>query len=110
MRVWIGVTPDLRTQRTDEPEADRRWERIIGASAAILCGRRVTVPDWFVSFVCRNVDAPRTPGCGMSPGVAMTTTVRSTDVVVSFEPLCTEPERTALSGFLACYSGLARAA
>src|SRR5665213_2566738 len=38
----------------------------------------------------------------------MTTTVSSTEVVVSVEPLFTESERIALSGFLASYSGLTR--
>ena len=38
----------------------------------------------------------------------MTTTVPSTDVVVSVEPLFTEAERIALAGFLAGYSGLTR--
>jgi site-specific recombinase XerD len=38
----------------------------------------------------------------------MTTTIPSTDVVVSVEPLFTETERIALAGFLAGYSGLTR--
>ena len=38
----------------------------------------------------------------------MTTTVQSTDIVVSVEPLFTEAERIALAGFLAGYSGLTR--
>jgi integrase/recombinase XerD len=38
----------------------------------------------------------------------MTTTVPSTDIVVSVEPLFTQDERTALAGFLAGYSGLTR--
>ncbi len=38
----------------------------------------------------------------------MTTTIPSTDIVVSVEPLFTEPERMALAGFLAGYSGLTR--
>ncbi len=38
----------------------------------------------------------------------MTTTIASTDIVVSVEPLFTEDERTALVGFLAGYSGLTR--
>ena len=38
----------------------------------------------------------------------MTTTVPSTELVVSVEPLFTESERIALSGFLASYSGLTR--
>ena len=38
----------------------------------------------------------------------MTTTIPSTDVVVSVEPLFTEAERAALAGFLAGYSGLTR--
>jgi hypothetical protein len=36
------------------------------------------------------------------------TTIASTDIVVSVEPLFTEAERTALVGFLAGYSGLTR--
>jgi site-specific recombinase XerD len=38
----------------------------------------------------------------------MTTTIPSTDVAVSVEPLFTETERIALAGFLAGYSGLTR--
>ena len=38
----------------------------------------------------------------------MTTTIPSTDIVVSVEPLFTEGERIALAGFLAGYSGLTR--
>src|SRR5664279_1163991 len=38
----------------------------------------------------------------------MTTTVPSTDLVVSVEPLFTQDERIALAGFLAGYSGLTR--
>jgi integrase len=38
----------------------------------------------------------------------MTTTIPSTDIVVSVEPLFTEAERIALGGFLAGYSGLTR--
>jgi integrase/recombinase XerD len=38
----------------------------------------------------------------------MTTTIPSTDIVVSVEPLFTEAERIALAGFLAGYSGLTR--
>src|SRR3954454_19346363 len=38
----------------------------------------------------------------------MTTTIPSTDIVVSVKPLFTEPERIALAGFLAGYSGLTR--
>src|SRR5664279_785070 len=38
----------------------------------------------------------------------MTTTVPSTDLVVSVEPLFTQDEQTALAGFLAGYSGLTR--
>ncbi|MDT4913592.1 MAG: hypothetical protein QOC66_2720 [Pseudonocardiales bacterium] len=38
----------------------------------------------------------------------MTTTVPSTDVVVSIEPLFSDGERIALAGFLAGYSGLTR--
>ena len=38
----------------------------------------------------------------------MTTTIPSTDVVVSVEPLFAEDERIALAGFLAGYSGLTR--
>src|SRR5664279_557671 len=38
----------------------------------------------------------------------MTTTIPSTDIVVSVEPLFTEAERVALAGFLAGYSGLTR--
>ncbi len=37
-----------------------------------------------------------------------TTTIASTDVVVSVEPLFSEPEQIALAGFLAGYSGLTR--
>jgi integrase/recombinase XerD len=36
----------------------------------------------------------------------MPPTIPSTDIVVSVEPLFTEPERIALTGFLAGYSGL----
>src|SRR3954451_3330803 len=38
----------------------------------------------------------------------MTTTVPSTDVVASVEPLFTEAEQSTLAGFLAGYSGLTR--
>lgn len=38
----------------------------------------------------------------------MTTTISSTDIVVSTEPLFTGAERSALAGFLAGYSGLTR--
>lgn len=38
----------------------------------------------------------------------MTTTIPSTDLVVSVEPLFTADERIALAGFLAGYSGLTR--
>ena len=38
----------------------------------------------------------------------MTTTIPSTDIVVSVEPLFTDAERAALAGFLAGYSGLTR--
>lgn len=38
----------------------------------------------------------------------MTTTIASTDIVVSVEPLFTAGERSALAGFLAGYSGLTR--
>src|SRR5947208_3631718 len=38
----------------------------------------------------------------------MTTTIASTDIVVSVEPVFTEAERIALAGFLAGYSGLTR--
>jgi hypothetical protein len=38
----------------------------------------------------------------------MTTTISSTDIVVSIEPLFTTAERSALGGFLAGYSGLTR--
>lgn len=38
----------------------------------------------------------------------MTTTIPSTDIVVSVEPLFTTGERTASAGFLAGYSGLTR--
>src|SRR3954447_9390415 len=38
----------------------------------------------------------------------MTTTIPSTDILVPVEPLFTEPERVALAGFLAGYSGLTR--
>ena len=38
----------------------------------------------------------------------MTTTIPSTDIVVSVEPLFTEAERIALAGFLAGYSSLTR--
>lgn len=38
----------------------------------------------------------------------MTTTIPSTDIVVSVEPLFTQAERIALAGFLAGYTGLTR--
>lgn len=44
----------------------------------------------------------------VSEEVFMTTTVPSTEVVVSVEPLFTEAERIALTGFLPSYSGLTR--
>jgi integrase/recombinase XerD len=40
----------------------------------------------------------------------MTTTITSTDIVASVEPLFTRDERSALAGFLAGYSGLTREA
>src|SRR4051812_15215001 len=38
----------------------------------------------------------------------MTTTIPSTDIVVSVQPLFTDGERVALAGFLAGYGGLTR--
>ncbi|MEP7025813.1 MAG: hypothetical protein ABJB47_18835, partial [Actinomycetota bacterium] len=38
----------------------------------------------------------------------MTTTIHSTDILVSVDPLFTEAERVTLAGFLAGYSGLTR--
>ena len=38
----------------------------------------------------------------------MTTTVPSSEIAVSVEPLFTTDERIALAGFLASYSGLTR--
>jgi integrase/recombinase XerD len=53
----------------------------------------------------------RSAEAGLQPDsseVAMTTTIPSTDIVVSVEPLFSEAERIALAGFLAGYSGLTR--
>src|SRR3954471_13444840 len=89
--------------------ARRGWRRCATAGHSTLRSAALGHGSSLVaSSICWGDDAPRTPGSGLNPGVAMTATIPSIDIVVSVEPLFTQAERIALAGFLAGYTGLTR--